>query len=198
MSISFTVPKGGEVCLDLSASKRNSFTVYKNGESLLTETMSLDQMLSLGKCNSGDEIEVAFRCKANETGRLEITAAVLDESVFQEGVHFLQQSPMEIQSMTDTSLTGTVEVPESSLLYTSIPSNGNWHVTVDGVEAEPVIICGVMMGLRLTPGWHTITFSYHNPALQQGIVVSLASLAGFLGLTALAYLPRRRGKFQNP
>ncbi len=32
--------------------------------------MSLDQMLSLGKCNSGDEIEVAFRCKANETGRL--------------------------------------------------------------------------------------------------------------------------------
>lgn len=100
--------------------------------------------------------------------------------------------------MTDTSLTGTVEVPESSLLYTSIPSNGNWHVTVDGVEAEPVIICGVMMGLRLTLGWHTITFSYHNPALQQGIVVSLASLAGFLGLTALAYLPRRRGKFQNP
>ncbi len=33
VSISFTVPQDGEVCLDLSASKRNSFTVYKNGES---------------------------------------------------------------------------------------------------------------------------------------------------------------------
>ena len=197
VSISFTVPKGGEVCLDLSASKRNSLTVYKNGESLLTETMSLDQMLSLGQCASGDEIEVAFRCKANETGRLEITAAVLDGAVFQEGVRFLQQSPLEIQSMTDTFLTGTVEVPASSLLYTSIPSNGNWHVTVDGVKTEPVIICGVMMGLRLTPGWHTITFSYHHPALQQGMIVSLASLAVFLGLTALTYLPRRKGKFQN-
>ena len=29
VSISFTVPQDGEVCLDLSASKRNSFTVYK-------------------------------------------------------------------------------------------------------------------------------------------------------------------------
>ena len=78
-------------------------------------------MLSLGQCATGDEIEVAFRCKANETGRLEVTAAVLDSTVFQEGVRFLQQAPMEIQSMSSTSLTGTVEATESSLLYTSIP-----------------------------------------------------------------------------
>ncbi len=41
--------------------------------------------------------------QANETGRLEVTAAVLDNTVFQEGVRFLQQSPMEIQSMSSTS-----------------------------------------------------------------------------------------------
>ena len=197
VSISFTVPQDGEVCLDLSASKRNSFTVYKNGESLLTETMSLDQMLSLGQCATGDEIEVAFRCKANETGRLEVTAAVLDSTVFQEGVRFLQQAPMEIQSMSSTSLTGTVEATESSLLYTSIPSNGNWHVAVDGVETEAVTVCGVMIGVRLAPGRHTVTFSYHNDALRQGITVSLVALAVFLGLSALTYLPWKKGKFQR-
>ena len=159
--------------------------------------MSLDQMLSLGQCAAGDEMEVAFRCKANETGRLEVTAAVLDSAIFQKGVGLLRQSPMEIQSMSSTSLTGTVEAMESSLLYTSIPSNGNWSVAVDGVEAEPVTVCGVMMGVRLTPGRHTVTFSYHNEALQQGITVSLAALVVFLGLSAATYLPRKKGKFQR-
>ncbi len=104
---------------------------------------------------------------------------------------------MEIQSMSSTSLTGTVEAMESSLLYTSIPSNGNWSVAVDGVETEPETVCGVMMGVRLTPGRHAVTFSYHNEALQQGITVSLAALAVFLGLSAVTYLPPKKGKFQR-
>lgn len=105
---------------------------------------------------------------------------------------------MEIQSMSSTSLTGTVEATESSLLYTSIPSNGNWHVAVDGVETEAVTVCGVMIGVRLAPGRHTVTFSYHNDALRQGITVSLVALAVFLGLSALTYLPLEKGKIPAP
>ena len=99
--------------------------------------------------------------------------------------------------MSSTSLTGTVEATESSLLYTFIPSNGNWHVAVDGVETEAVTVCGVMIGVRLAPGRHTVTFSYHNDALRQGITVSLVALAVFLGLSALTYLPWKKGKFQR-
>ena len=197
VSIFFTVPQDGEVCLDLSASERNSFTVYKNGESLYTETMSLDQMLSVGKCAAGDEIEISFRCKADESGRLELTAAVLDGSVFQTGVDLLRQSTWEIQSLTDTSVTGTVEVTDRTVLYTSIPSNGNWTATVDGVQTEPILLCDTMVALRLTPGQHTITFTYQNTALQQGIAVSLTALAIFLCLTALSYSPWKKGKFQD-
>ena len=197
VSIFFTVPQDGEVCLDLSASERNSFTVYKNGESLYTETMSLDQMISVGKCAAGDEIEISFRCKADESGRLELTAAVLDGSVFQTGVDLLRQSTWEIQSLTDTSVTGTVEVTDRTVLYTSIPSNGNWTATVDGVQTEPILLCDTMVGLRLTPGQHTITFTYQNTALQQGIAVSLTALAIFLCLTALSYSPWKKGKFQD-
>ena len=90
-----------------------------------------------------------------------------------------------------------MEATESSLLYTSIPSNGNWHVAVDGVETEAVTVCGVMIGVRLAPGRHTVTFSYHNDALRQGITVSLVALAVFLGLSALTYLPWKKGKFQR-
>lgn len=197
VTISFTVPKNGEVCLDLSASKRNSLTVYKNGESLLTETMSLDQMLSAGKCAAGDLIEVSFRCKENEDGRLEVTAAVLDEEIFQSGAAILQNAALNIQSFSDTALSGTVEVADQTILYTSIPSDGNWTATVDGVETEPLVLCGAMVGLRLTPGQHTVTFTYRNTALRQGIVVSLIALAVFLGIAVLAYLPRRKGKFQS-
>ncbi len=159
--------------------------------------MSLDQMLSLGQCATGDEIEVAFRCKANETGRLEVTAAVLDSTVFQEGVRFLQQAPMEIQSMSSTSpdrhCGGHGVLPAVHLH----PSNGNWHVAVDGVETEAVTVCGVMIGVRLAPGRHTVTFSYHNDALRQGITVSLVALAVFLGALRPNLSALEKGKFQR-
>lgn len=74
--------------------------------------MSLDQMLSVGNAAAGDEIEISFRCKADESGRLELTAAVLEGSVFQTGVDLLRQSTWEIQSLTGTSVTGTVEVTD--------------------------------------------------------------------------------------
>ena len=63
---------------------------------------------------------------------------------------------------------------------------------MDGVETEAVTVCGVMIGVRLAPGRHTVTFSYHNDALRQGITVSLVALAVFLGLSALTYLPWKR------
>ena len=121
----------------------------------------------------------------------------MDGSVFQTGVDLLRQSTWEIQSLTDTSVTGTVEVTDRTVLYTSIPSNGNWTATVDGVQTEPILLCDTMVALRLTPGQHTITFTYQNTALQQGIAVSLTALAIFLCLTALSYSPWKKGKFQD-
>lgn len=198
VAVSFQVESDGFVCLDLSVSKKNSITVYKNDVEVFSESLGLDQMLAVGSCQAGDQIEVDFDCKAGEDGRIEMTAAILDEALYLQGVETLGRSTLSQERRTGTGITGTITAREDGLLYTSIPNDGNWSVTVDGQEAELVEILGAMSGVYLTQGTHTVSFTYHNRAFYQGLTVSCAALFLLLALTALVYL-RRKGKHQkNP
>lgn len=201
LTVSFLVDRPGFVCLDLSASKKNGVTISKNGETLYTETMSLDQMLSVGDCVAGDLIEVTFRCKANEKGRLEVVSAVLDPAVFHSGLERLQRATLQVADFQDTRIAGTVEVDDATLLYTSIPYDENWTATVDGAPVEITPVLDAMIGLHLTPGSHTIAFSYQNRGFDLGWKISLGALLIFLAIAIPVYWPRRRqGKYQakNP
>ena len=197
VSIHFTVPQAGFVCLDFSVTKRNSLTIYKNGAEVLSESLNLDQMLAVGNCAAGDEIEVCFTCGANEDGRLDVTAAILDSAVFWQGVDILKQSPLTLENWGGTRAAGTITAQNDGLLYTSIPDDGNWVVMVDGEEAPVVQVLGARVGVELTAGEHTITFLYQNQAFTQGAIVSLAAGAVFAGISLAAYLPKKKGKFQG-
>lgn len=197
VTYTYQVPSDGDVLVSISASKRNSFTAYKNGEKLFAETMSLDEMFHLGNCHPGDTLELTFQCKADESGRLDVSAAQLNPEVFQSGLQTLRSSAMQVQSVSGTRLTGTVDAPHDGLLYTSIPDDGNWIVTVDGNPVTPERVLNAMLGIRLDAGSHVVTFQYHNSAFVTGCAVSGAALAVLILLTSLVYLPRKRGKFQQ-
>lgn len=197
VTYTYQVPADGDVLVSISASKRNSFTAYKNGEKLFAETMSLDEMFRLGSCHPGDTLELTFQCKADESGRLDVSAAQLNPEVFQSGLQTLRSSAMQVQSVSGTRLTGTVDAPHDGLLYTSIPDDGNWVVTVDGNPVTPERVLNAMLGIRLDAGSHVIAFQYHNQAFVTGCAVSGAALAVLVLLTSLVYLPRKRGKFQQ-
>ena len=84
------------------------------------------------------------------------------------------------------------------LLYSSIPQNGNWSVSVDGKEANIVLIGDCMIGVPLAEGDHTVTFIYRNTAFSIGWKISLLCTLVFIGITAAIYVPRRRkGKYEK-
>lgn len=196
-TIGFEVKQAGFVCLKINAPKRNSYTIWKNGERVSGDSISLAQMAAVGDCQIGDMISVEFTCKDGEKGTLELEAAILDDAVFQQGLAILRTAPLELTRFTDTLVAGTVRAPKDGLLYTSIPYGGNWTALVDGQPAEIVTVGGAMVGLRLTAGTHTVELSYHNAAFSLGWKVSLVCLACFLGICAAVYLPRKKGRFQH-
>ena len=198
LTVSFTVPQDGFVCLDVSASKRNSLTVYKNSENVCDESISLDQMIAVGECVAGDLVEIEFDCKNNENGRIGLTAAVLNEDVFWEGYQTLNQAVLQLDTCSGTSVSGAVQVSEgASILYTSIPYNSNWVAEVDGQPAEVIAICDSMVGLELSPGMHSITFRYVSTAFSQGLLISIGAFTVFMGIFLLTHFPRKKGKFEQ-
>lgn len=89
----------------------------------------------------------------------------------------LSAHPWVLSSWTDTSLEGSISCGESGLMMTTIPYDEGWRITVDGVEQPPEKMLDAFIGVRLTPGSHTISMQYNPKGLKPGWMISLGSLA---------------------
>ena len=175
ITYTFTVPDDGFMCVELDFPKRNNVSLWKNGEQLYSETMSLQQMMAIGDVRTGDTVQIKATCKnANESGNLTVSAAVLDMGLFRQCYELLSASTLELTEFETTKVAGRIDCDRDGLLYTSIPQNGNWFVEVDGEEAETVAVGEAMVGVLLEEGTHEVVFRYRNEAFSWGWKISLA------------------------
>ena len=194
----YTANKPGFVCIDLDLSKRNNFSVWKNGVELYSETYSLPQMLAVGDVVPGDTVEIHLTCKSNEQGTIRISCGILHEERFRSAYEHLAASTLELTKFSNTKVEGTIRCNRDGVLYTSIPQDGNWTALVDGAPAQIVLIGEAMCGLLLSEGEHTVRFVYRNNAFRLGLCISLACTGIFAALSYFIYKPRRQvGKFEK-
>ena len=194
LSYVYTANATGLMCLDMNLTARNAFTVWVNGKQLYSESVTLPQMYSVCQVKPGDKVEVKLTCKANESGKITIRAGILNDTVFQKGYDILSASTLQLTSFKDTKVEGIINCDRDGLLYTSIPQNGNWSVTVDGEEVEPVLVGDAMIGVALTKGNHEIRFVYKNKAFTTGLLVALICFAVFMTIVAIVYYPQYQPK----
>ena len=197
---SYTASQSGFMCINLDLPKRNSYTVLLNGKELFRETHSLQQMIAVSQVEPGDVVDIKLTCKANENSSMNISAAILDESLFRECYERLCASTWQLSSFIDTEITGIINCDRDGVMYTSIPQDGNWVAYVDGKETNIVLIGNAMCGLLLTEGNHTITFRYENKAFTYGAIISLVALLGLLTAYVLVYKPKflyKKHKYQK-
>ena len=67
----------------------------------------------------------------------------------------------------------------------------DWQVDVDGVPARMMRVNGLFRGVHLTPGEHTVTFSYRPAKFYLGAATSAITALGLA--LACAVGARRRG-----
>ena len=197
----YTVEQDGFLCVNLNLPKRNSVSISLNGQQLYTESISLPQMLAVGDVLVGDVVEIRMTCKENEKGTMTLTAAILNNERFREGYDILNASTLELTDFRNTRVEGEITCDREGLLYASIPQNGNWHVLVDGEEAEIRLVGDCMIGVELTEGTHTVTYVYRNAAFSLGWKISLGAALILLALYILVYKPKlprhTKGKFEK-
>ncbi len=189
----FIAQETGFLCLDFDVTDRNNYEVFRNGVKLYSESLSLPQMIAASNVIPGDEITVTLKCNSGEEGRMNVKAAILDGSLFRNGVELLQQSPLELRSFSSTNIEGSIECVHDGLLYTSVPYDENWKVYVDGVMVEPTLVGDAMIGVMLQEGTHDIRMTYHNEAFSYGWKISLGCA---MVLLICIFTPKQKaGKF---
>ena len=105
----------------------------------------------------------------------------------------MNQNPIALTSWTDTGLKGTITADENGVMYTSIPYDKGWRITVDGSEVSHRKLFDTFLGIDLTAGVHEIDMSYEPEGLRAGAWITGVSVAA-LGIIGLAGYGKKKKK----
>ena len=201
---SYVADRDGFACVHLSLPKRNDYYISINGTELFKETISLDQMMAIGDVKAGDVIDIRIVCDAGENSTMNLSTAILNETLFRQGYDILNASTLTLEKFASTYVKGRILCDRDGLLYTSVPQNGNWKVKVDGAPAQIQLVGDCMVSVGMTEGSHSVELIYENSAFALGWKISLGCAALLLLLTQVVYKPnwkdlfsQRKGKYQK-
>ena len=130
----------------------------------------------LGSFAEGEEVKVGLYL---EESKLYIKTGgshfyYFDEEAFKSVLEKLDDGVMTLYSESDDVLTGTVTVPAGNeVLFTTIPYDAGWQVTVDGKPAETVSVLNkTLLAVTVEEGTHEIEFRYRPECVQQGLMLT--------------------------
>ena len=193
VTYTYTFEESGLFCVNYHLPDKNRYEAKLNGTKLHHDSANnLSFVGSVCQVEPGDKVDIIITCpasKGNET--ITLVGALLDQQVMTEAYEQFSQSTLNVTKFEDTQIIGDITVTTPGLMYTSVPqTNGNWHVYVDGKEADIVLIGDVMIGVMLEEGYHTISFQYKNKAFSTGLIISIICAALFLALCIILGLKR--------
>lgn len=87
-----------------------------------------------------------------------------------------------------------VDLDDTALVSVAQQALPGWSVEVDGTRADVIVVDGIFLGVQVSAGDHTISFTYASPWLRVTLVVALLALLATIAL-ALAGNVRSRPRF---
>ncbi|MBR3768539.1 MAG: YfhO family protein [Clostridia bacterium] len=171
-------------------------------------------MLDVGYLNADDEIVVTYTVPAsNNSATLTFCAAKLDVEKFNAAYSAIKSNgTLNMESFDETEFSGTIKVNnDNALLWTSVPYDESWEISVDGKvleyteideETEEIIkdgeivkIGGGLTGIEIEPGEHNIEFRYKAKGLSTGLM--LTGIGILIVILLLLYKFLLNDRFKN-
>ena len=185
-SLIYTPEEAGEYYAFVSNKQVKSVSLKKGEEKDTFDNINRGYLIEVGMVEAGETL--AFQ---NEEGNedLGIRLYRYNEAGLEHVYRKLAESPLILSVWEDDRLKGTVDAGMGGTLFTSIPYDKGWTVTVDGQERQPQELFGAFLGIELEPGSHVIECSYLPEGLKEGMMISLFCVAV---LAAAVFISRRR------
>ena len=179
--VAFVAERPGDYYINCRGNGINKIHIYVNGEEFAYDRYQI-QIFHLGRLNEGDyvSIEYCYRNLSVEQRTASLYMATFDEAAYRSVYEQLCQNMLQVDAYDDGYISGRVLVAEGQTMFTSVPYDEGWSLTVDGKPAEYYKVCGAFIGIDLEPGEHTVTLQYMPRGLKPGLVITLCSFVLFM------------------
>jgi uncharacterized membrane protein YfhO len=108
----------------------------------------------------------------------EVNIYTLNKNKMNKVYSILKNNQIEYTHYSDSHIEGIINVDSNQMIFTSIPYDESWEITIDGKKTKPVMILESLIGIECKPGKHTITMKYKTNYTVPIIISSLT----FIGL----------------
>lgn len=188
--LTFYPEESGEYYAYIPSKKVEKVTVTTWKGTKTHNNVNRGYLLELGYCTAGEEVTLVAE---DSKESLYTDVYRFSEKGLAAAYDKLSAHPWTLTSWTESSLEGTVGCDETGMMLTTIPYDKGWTILVDGVPQPAEKMLDAFIGIRLTPGSHTISMQYMPEGLRIGWGITFTSIALLLLITFVGrYLSRRR------
>lgn len=194
----FTAEKDGEVYCYFPSEYLRECDLLVNGTKISTYFGNdTYRIVDLGHFTAGESVTVTLRLTDEE--KLYIGTQppsyfyYIDEEAFKSVVETLSTSAYSVEEYTEDSFYGTIDIAVGDeLVYTTIPYDEGWRVTVDGEEVRLIETLGATISFYAEPGTHSLSIEYRPDCVIYGRLISLGGLIIFISVCAVDYVIRKK------
>ncbi len=191
-NFTFTAEDNGEYYVYVTNKKVEKVTASVGEKSMTFDNVDRGYFMELGYIVKGTEVELRSEDEGNPALQAEVWR--FDTDAFKEFYEKMDLSPVQLTEWTDTKLAGTIHTDAAGTMYTSIPYDRGWRLTVDGVETETRPIFDTFLAADLNEGDHEIILSYEPEGLKTGAMITGVSLAVFAGAAVFTAVNKKNKK----
>ncbi len=200
-TITFTVtmPKDGQLYFYVPTDYQNEVGVYVNGGYHSDyNSHNGDYIKSVGYFSTGESVEVTLKMEGCIWFAFPYDAKlfyVQNDEAIAEAMDDLSLGNATFGNCYDDHIVGRVTTTEGrNILFTTIPYDAGWRVTVDGREVGTYMTADALLAVDLSAfaaGEHSFEMVYAPDCYLVGRVVSITALCIFLLLVTVEKLWRR-------
>lgn len=130
----------------------------------------------VGQVEAGETVTLIFHLDDTyDKGNIKLIAAEHDMDVFYQIYDKLKEQRWVTDKVTSTSLSGNITAVQDGVMFTSIPYDKGWTITVDGEKVEPEKIADAFIGISLSEGEHRIEMKYCPEGFIPGLILTCAA-----------------------
>lgn len=150
--------------------------------------------LFVGQFKEGEDVKVS--CYGTNAIPQNELVYELDLKAYEQAFQKLNKGALKITKQKGSTIEGTIEVLEDQMIFTSIPYDKGFSVTVDGKEVKTASLktqkdgkkTDVFLTVPAEAGKHEIKISYTPPGFMLGIVLAIAAIAAAFGYYGFSWL----------
>lgn len=176
--IRFNAPNNDPLYVFLETDYIKGADIFINNKKISSISKGNYKVVPLGRYEHYAPLELKIKLKDNKFNLSNIYLESLDLKKFEEAFSNLSKNKFNIMEYKSNFIKGNVTSTKSkSILYTTIPYDEGWKVTLDGEKVETIKLMNSLMGINIPKvGKYILEFKYIPSGLYLGSTLTLLSI----------------------